>query len=62
MSDATETTRPPSVQPTTEQPESTDPDHLAWVERQIAEAREEMKDPSKRIPGEQVWKAFGLDH
>jgi hypothetical protein len=47
---------------TTEQPESTDPDYLAWVERQIAEAQEQMKDPSKRIPAAKVWEALGLAH
>ena len=62
MSDTTETTRPPLAQLTTEQPDSTDPDYLAWVERQIAEGQEQMKDPSKRIPAAKVWEAFGLDH
>lgn len=43
------------------QPESTDPDYLAWVERRIVEAQEQLKDPAKRIPAAEVWKTLGVD-
>lgn len=43
------------------QPDSEDPDYLAWVEGRIAEAREQMKDPAQRIPAAEVWRALGVD-
>ena len=63
MSDLAETTRPTLAELTTEQPDSTDRDYLAWVEQQIAEEQQQqMKDPVKGIPAEQVWEAFDLKY
>lgn len=62
MSNAADSKRPSLADLTTEQPESRDPDYLAWVERQIAEGQEQMKDQAKRIPAAKVWETFDLDH
>lgn len=62
MEHMTDKNRPTLAELTTEQPESTDRDYLAWVEEQIAEAREEVKDPANRIPAVKIWEKFGLDH
>jgi hypothetical protein len=45
---------------TTEQPESNDPEYLAWVHEQIRRGREDLKDPAKRHSEQEVWKSLGL--
>ncbi len=62
MDKVTEKTSTSLEELTTEQPDSTDPNYLAWVDREIAQAQEEMKDPSNRIPATKVWETFGIDH
>ncbi len=52
----------PSLADLTEvQAESTGPAYLAWVERQIAEGQEQLKDPTKRITTDEVRQALGRD-
>lgn len=46
---------------TTEQPESTDPDYLAWVNEQIRKGQEDLKDPAKRHTVEEVLEELGLE-
>ena len=41
--------------------DSDDPDYLAWVERRIVEAQEQLKDPAQRIPAEELWRALGVE-
>lgn len=48
---------------TTEQPESTDPDYLAWKRRQIEEALAHADAfPDDVLTEEEVWKKRGLEY
>jgi hypothetical protein len=51
-----------SAELTTEQPESTDSDYLAWVEQKIRHAvAEAVAHPEKRIPQSEIWKKTALN-
>ena len=50
-----------TAEATQEQPNSVEPDYLAWAEQRIAEACQQMQDPTKRIPAAEIWKALGVD-
>lgn len=62
MSETKTPSRPTLAELTTPQPEATDADYLAWLDRQIAAGLRSLKDPQKRIPSAEVWKAFGLEY
>jgi hypothetical protein len=61
MKKTDEELRPSLAELTEVQAESTDPAYLAWVERRIAEGRQQLKDPTKRISADEIWQALGLD-
>jgi hypothetical protein len=46
---------------TDEQPDSTDPDYLSWVDEKVAKGQADLKESSKRIPADQVWEALGIE-
>lgn len=52
---------PTLAEVTKEQPDSSDPDYLAWVDEKIRRAQQELKDPSKRILADKVWKELGIE-
>lgn len=48
---------------TAEQPESTDPDYLAWKEAKIRSVREAaQRSPDKLVSHTEMRKRLGLDH
>ena len=63
MSTTTDDPRPTLADLTTEQPESTDPDYLAWKEAKIRNAREDARrSPDKLISHAEMRKRLGLEH
>ncbi|NBC31593.1 MAG: hypothetical protein GVY13_02840 [Alphaproteobacteria bacterium] len=62
MADPAETSIP-FEELVTEQPESADPDYLAWKRRKIEAALKDMdENPDDLLTEEEVWKHFGLDY
>lgn len=43
-----------------EQKSFEDAEYGAWVDAQIRQGREDLKDPAKRHSEKEVWKALGL--
>ena len=55
--------RPPTLdEATTPQPESTDPDYLAWKDAKIRAAiKAADENPDGGVTLDEMWKKFGLD-
>ena len=45
---------------TVEQPESTDPEYIAWVNEKIRQGQEDLKDPAKRYSLDEVLEELDL--
>ncbi len=52
---------PTLAEATKEQPDSEDPEYLAWVNSKIRKAQRELKDAKKRTAAEKVWKELGVE-
>jgi len=58
----TKTPPKPSLDEMTKpQPESDDPDYVAWVNAKIKAAEAEIAAGAPLIPAEEVWKELGID-
>jgi len=56
------TEKPPTLEELTKpQPESDDPEYLAWVKAKVENARRSAENRDNLIPAEQVWKRLGLE-